>query len=77
MYSEAKKEKVVDDPKEFFKRNEHKKFSNIFFNHTDITEAIDKLIKNASAGPDGIPAILLKEGKDELSIPLAIIWQKS
>ena len=27
-------------------------------------------------GPDGIPAILLKEAKDELSIPLAIIWQK-
>ena len=77
MFSEPKADKIVDDPKVFFKREENTKFSNVFCNNTDIREAIDKLSKNAAAGPDGIPAILIKEAKDELSIPLSIIWQKS
>ena len=38
---------------------------------------IDKLSTNASAGPDGVPAILLKEAKENLCFPLASLWQKS
>ena len=43
----------------------------------DVREPIDKLSVNAAAGPDGVPAILLKKCKDVLSHPLACLWQKS
>ena len=43
----------------------------------DVREAIDKLSTHASAGPDGVPAILLKKCKETLSFPLTILWQKS
>ena len=47
------------------------------FNFQDIRDAIDELSPNASAGPDGIPAILLKKCRDVLSHPLEILWRKS
>ena len=50
---------------------------NIYFTYMDVCEAIDKLSVNAAAGPDGVPAILLKKCKDVLSHPLACMWQKS
>lgn len=40
-------------------------------------EAIDKLSPNAAAGPDGIPAILMKKCKDVLAEPLETIFRKS
>ena len=43
----------------------------------DVRDAIDQLSVNASAGPDGIPAVLLKEARDNLSEPLTILWTKS
>ena len=47
VFTEPREDKAVGDPEEFLKRNENTKFSNVFFNHTDIREAIDKLSKNA------------------------------
>ena len=49
----------------------------VTFNYTDVREAIDKLSVSASAGPDGVPAILLKKCKEVLSHPLTSLWQKS
>ena len=49
----------------------------VHFNYQDIRDAIDELSPNASAGPDGIPAILLKKCRDVLSQPLEILWKKS
>ena len=43
----------------------------------DLIEAISELSTNAAAGPDGFPAILLKNCKNELAIPLCILWRKS
>ena len=39
--------------------------------------AIDELFPDSAAGPDGIPAKLLKECKDYLSHLLSIFWRKS
>ena len=43
----------------------------------DFISAIDELSPSAAAGPDGFPAILLKNCKEELSTPLLILWNKS
>ena len=43
----------------------------------DIRCAIDELKVNSAAGPDEIPAILLKKCKGSLALPLSIIWRKS
>ena len=43
----------------------------------EIIQAIDELKVNSAAGPDEIPAVLLKKCKQSLSTPLAMIWRKS
>ena len=42
-----------------------------------IENAIDELQESSSAGPDGIPVILVKKTKEVISLPLAIILRKS
>ena len=43
----------------------------------DIETAIDTLSSTSASGPDGVPAVLLKNCKNVLSQPLAILWQES
>ena len=43
----------------------------------NITKAIDELSPTSAAGPDGFPAILLKNCKTALATPLVILWTKS
>ena len=43
----------------------------------DIKKAIDELSPSSAAGPDGFPAILLKQCKEELAIPLCHLWKIS
>ena len=43
----------------------------------DIIKAIEDLDENSAAGPDGIPAILLKNLKEVLALPLALMLRKS
>ena len=43
----------------------------------DFVDAINELSSSAAAGPDGFPAVFLKSCKNELSIPLTILWKKS
>ena len=43
----------------------------------DLISAIEELSPCAAAGPDGFPAILLRNYKEELSTPLLILWNKS
>ena len=47
------------------------------FTKADIVEAIDEIRADASPGPDGIPACLLKNCKEALSYPIHIIWSQS
>ena len=77
VFSKPMLDKKVTDPKEFFKIDESTKIGNIHFDYMDVRDAIDQLSLNASAGPDGVPAILLKEARDNLSEPLTLIWTKS
>ena len=51
------------------------KNEDICFTYLDVH--VDKLSVNSAAGPDGVPAILLKKCKEVLSHPLACPWQKS
>jgi len=47
------------------------------FDKHDIEEAIGELSNNSAAGPDGFPAILLKECRKEISSPLCSLWKES
>ena len=77
VFSNPRPEMIVEDPKEFFKTSENTKIYNVHFTYMDVRDAIDELSVNASAGPDGMPAILLKEARDNLSEPLTILWTES
>ena len=77
VFSKPNNDNKVNDPKNFFKTNENTMISNIHFDYMDVRDAIDQLSVNAAAGPDGVPAILLKEARDNLSEPLTLIWTNS
>ena len=51
------------------------KLKNLHFSESDIISAIDELKSNAASGPDGFPAIFLKQCKYVLSTPLTIFWK--
>ena len=51
--------------------------SDIIITPHDIIAAIDELRPTAASGPDGYPAIVLKQCKHELAVPLSILWNKS
>ena len=63
-------EKEINDTKEGY-------LSDIVFNQDDIANSINKLKKNSSAGPDGIPALLLINTRDSIKLPLQLILRKS
>ena len=68
----------VKDPKSFFQVDDsHDHLENITFNQVDIESACTELKTNSAPGPDGVPALLLKECKKELSLPLAVLWSAS
>ena len=51
--------------------------NDIIFEEKDIIEAISTLTPNAAPGPDGFPAVLLKNCKEELAKPISIFWRSS
>ena len=68
----------VSDPNENFKVEDGDDSLNDFeFNPEDIEKACSELKGTAAAGPDGVPAILLKTCRKELSKPLYIMWRSS
>ena len=79
VFTKPNKEAKIDNAAEFFSKEStnDNMIENILFTYMDVREAIDKLSVNAAAGPDGVPAILLKKCKDVWSHPLACLWQKS
>ena len=60
-----------------FQNEETEDLNDIEITVEDIKEAIDDMDENSAAGPDGIPAILLKKIRDEIALPLAMILRKS
>ena len=67
----------LPDPFDIFNGADPTKLNDIDFTESDIIEAIDELSNNASAGPDGFPAILLKQLKTVLAKPLYLLWRHS
>ena len=59
------------------KANSDSSLSNVLITPDDIKAAIDELRATAASGPDGFPSILLKQCKQELAVPLSILWNKS
>ena len=66
---------IIDD--QIFNIHDIDALTNITVSENDIKEAINKLDPNSAAGPDGIPAILLKKTRDVIAEPLAMLLRKS
>ena len=56
---------------------EHFKLEDIVFSEEDFVEASRSLKNNSAAGPDGVPALLLKKAIQVLAEPLCHIWKES
>ena len=63
------------DPNALFE-NEPDTLNDIEFTPEDVKQAIRDISENAAPGPDGFPAILLRNCKDELASPLHHIWRQ-
>ena len=55
----------------------HGFLSDIFISEEKINEIMGKMPLTGTAGPDGIPSILLNKCKDTLSLPITILWRLS
>ena len=51
--------------------------SDIDFGEEDLIEAMNEFPSNSAAGPDGFPAMMLKQCRLSLAHPLFLIWRKS
>ena len=51
--------------------------TDIDFTENDIIDAIKEISATSSSGPDGFPAVYLKQCKTEIAKPLYIIWRKA
>ena len=80
VFSTPCREKDITNPEEFFNvedSNDNDILSDIIINQSVICDAINEMSSSSASGPDGLPAILFKECRDELSIPLQILFAKS
>ena len=76
VFSNPREEKKVSNPQEFFSQNKaSEQLDNIPFDRKDIIDALVHLSSGSSAGPDGVPAILLKRCKRSLVEPLEILFR--
>ena len=64
------------DPNTLFDSEEDGDLKDINFTPDDIKKAISDIAANAAPGPDGFPAILLRNCKEELAQPLHQIWRE-
>ena len=52
------------------------RFQEFVLNEEDFISAITKIPSDSASGPDGIPAILLKNCAEELAYPIKLIWSE-
>ena len=57
--------------------NNHGFLMDIFISEDKICEIMGKMPLTATAGPEGIPSILLNKCKNTLSLPITILWPTS
>ena len=58
-------------------RNDGAKLEDAEITEERVRGAIDEMKEDSAAGPDGIPPRIIKELKEELILPLTILFQKS
>ena len=68
---------MIPEAPTLFRDSEENKLSEIVVTSNDVSKQIDKLKPNKSPGPDEIFARVLKECKEELSMPLAKLFNMS
>lgn len=69
----------MTNPREFFSRDEDQVTTtiDINFGEEEVINAINEIKENSTAGPDQLPAILLKICEHSLATPITAIWRKS
>ena len=81
VFNQPRSEWIIPDLEEFFKVDSVQLsgdlLSDVDFTEDDIKSACDELSPKSAAGPDGIPASMLKTCKKELKRPLYILWSAS
>ena len=80
VFSNPDRSKIITDQQEFFMTNPetgNPQILDIEFGPKDIVDAITSMSSNSAAGPDTWSSILIKNCKENLGVPLAIMWRKS
>ena len=69
----------LDDEEEAFRRRNppNPEMTDIFFDHLDVMQAINKIPNGSSPGPDGVPPSLLKNGGSSIALWLNNILKSS
>ena len=69
--------KIEDLNEHFQTEDSPNTLSDFWFNEKDIEKACMQLSSSSAPGPDGVPAALLKNCKEQLSLPLYHLWRSS
>ena len=79
MFSQPRAQRSFPDDKLFFQAEENltNGLADFKFNNVDLELSFEELRGNSSLGPDGVPALLLKECRKKLSHPFAVFWRAS
>ena len=75
QYAEVFSEPTSPDAQAF--NTQTNEIPDMVVTETDIVKAINELSPSSAAGPDGFPAMFLKQCKEELVIPLCHLWKTS
>eukprot|EP00111_Clytia_hemisphaerica_P005295 TCONS_00015300-protein len=75
QYAKVFSEPISPDDQAF--NTQTTEISEMVVTENGIMKAIDELSPSLAAGPDGFPAIVLKQCKEELAIPLCHLWKNS
>ena len=70
-------EKTDEINENIFQNEDPDDLNDIEVTEKEIIQAINDLDENSAAGPDGVPAILLKNVKETLALPLSLMHRKS
>ena len=77
VFSMPDTEKAVENLTMFFSTEQSDSgLNNVVFDRNDVINKIDSLSTGAAAGPDGVPAILLKRCKYSLVDALVLLFRK-
>ena len=80
VFSAPDQTQKIEDVEDFFKcesESNTPELKDIEFTEKDVENMINEIKSNSACGEDGFSALLLKNCKSELSVPLYILWRHS